>query len=90
MLANMTLDGMEKAIASGYHVGMNGEIDKRRYNPPKANFVRYADDFIVTADAEETAKEIAELILDHRMWNMLWSWAKRSLPDKSKTWIAKK
>jgi len=24
--------------------------------------VRYADDFIVTADSEETAKEIAELI----------------------------
>jgi len=26
------------------------------------NFVRYADDFIVTADSEETAKEIVELL----------------------------
>ncbi len=62
MLANMTLDGMEKAIASGYHVGMTGEIDKCRYNSHKVNFVRYVDDFIVTADSEEIAMEIAELI----------------------------
>jgi len=62
ILANMTLDGMEKAIASRYHRNKRGEIDKGRFNPHKVNFVRYADDFIVTADSEETAKEIAELI----------------------------
>jgi RNA-directed DNA polymerase len=186
ILANMTLDGMEKAIASVYHVDKNGKIDKRRYNLHKVNFVRYADDFVVTADSEETAKEIAELIkeflkerglelseekthithiddgfdflgwnfrkhggkllikpsknsiekvtrkisdvikkakawkqenlinalnpiiigwsnyhrsvvskkvfsnLDYRMWNMLWKWAKRRHPDKSRTWIARK
>jgi hypothetical protein len=38
------------------------EIDKRHCNHHKVNFVRYADDFIVTADSEETAKDIAELI----------------------------
>jgi len=62
VLANMTLDGMEKAIASRYHINKRGKIDKRRCNPHKVNFVRYADDFIVTAESEETAKEIAELI----------------------------
>jgi len=62
ILANMTLDGLEKAISSVYHVGKNGKIDKIRYNPHKVNFVRYADDFIVTADSEETAKELAKLI----------------------------
>jgi len=62
ILANMTLDGMEKVISSVYHVGKNGIIDKTRYNPHKVNFMRYADDFIVTADSKETAKEIAELI----------------------------
>ena len=62
ILANMTLDGLEKAISSTYHVGKNGKIDKCRYNPYKVNYVRYADDFIVTADSKETAKEIAELI----------------------------
>jgi RNA-directed DNA polymerase len=56
ILANMTLDRLEEAIASVYHVGKNGVIDKTRYNPHKSNFVRYADDFIVTANSEETAK----------------------------------
>jgi len=45
-----------------YHVGKNGKIDKRRYNPDKVNFVRYADDFIVTANSEETAKGLMGLI----------------------------
>ena len=62
ILANMTLDGMEKTISSVYHVGKNGIIDKQRYNSHKVNFLRYADDFIVTADSEDTALEIAELI----------------------------
>ena len=69
ILANMTLDGMEMAIASRYHVGKNGVIDKTRFNPEKVHFVRYADDFIVTATSKETAKEIVELIrrfLDER------------------------
>jgi len=28
--------------------------------------------------------------LDYRLWNMLWTWAKRRHPDKSKMWSAKK
>jgi RNA-directed DNA polymerase len=57
----MTLDRMENVISSEYHVSKSGMINKRRYNTHKVNFVRYADDFIVTADSEETANEIAEL-----------------------------
>ena len=186
LLANMTLDGLEIAIASRWHVTKSGRIDKGRCNPHKVNFVRYADDFVVTAESEETAKEIAELTqgflkerglelaeektqithiddgfdflgwnfrkykgkllikpskkaidnvtrkvsdvikrakawnqenliyalnpiiigwsnyhrsvvsaevfskLDHRMWNMLWRWAKRRHPNKSRTWVARK
>jgi len=37
ILANMTLDGVEKAISSVYHVGKNGKIDKSRHNPDKVN-----------------------------------------------------
>ena len=48
-------------IASKYYTSKYGRVDKR-YDRHKVNFVRYADDFIVTADSEETAKEIAELI----------------------------
>ena len=62
ILANMALDGLEMAIASRWHVTKRGISDKRRCNPHKVNFVRYADDVIVTAASEETAKEIAELI----------------------------
>jgi RNA-directed DNA polymerase len=25
--------------------------------------------------------------LDHNLWNMLWTWAKRRHPDKSSRWI---
>ncbi|MBW6519267.1 MAG: group II intron reverse transcriptase/maturase [ANME-2 cluster archaeon] len=62
ILANMTLDGIETTIATKYYTNKSGKVDKSRHNPHKVNFVRYADDFIVTADSEETAKEIAELI----------------------------
>ena len=53
---------MEMAIASRYHVGKNGVIDKTRFNPEKVHFVRYADDFIVTATSKETADDIAEVV----------------------------
>jgi len=55
ILANITLDGIATIIDDKYH-------PRKRYNPKKVNFVRYADDFIVTADSEETANEIAEMI----------------------------
>jgi len=62
ILANMALDGLERAIASRLHVTIRGIIDKGRCNPHKVNFVRYADDFIVTAASEEIANEIAVLV----------------------------
>jgi len=179
---NMTLDGIEREIASKFYPGKGG----KNRNPKKVNFLRYADDFIVTADSEKTAKEIMELIelflkdrglelseektlityidkgfdflgwnfrkyngtllikpskksidsvtrkisdtikggkawtqeniiralnpiitgwsnyhqsvvskdifskLDYIVWNMLWKWAKRRHPKKSRSWIAKK
>ena len=61
ILANMTLDGIEALIASKYYTSKTGRVDKG-YDIHKVNFVRYADDFIVTADSEGTAKEIEELI----------------------------
>lgn len=45
-LANATLDGMEKMLKEKYKVSyVNGKLYY-----PKVNLVRYADDFIVTAD----------------------------------------
>jgi RNA-directed DNA polymerase len=49
ILANMTLDGIEKLLLTEY--------PKRSKNSNKVNFIRYCDDFIVTANSEETARE---------------------------------
>jgi RNA-directed DNA polymerase len=49
LLANLTLDGMEKAIRS--------RIKLRR---DQVNFIRYADDFVVTARTKETLEQIVK------------------------------
>jgi RNA-directed DNA polymerase len=49
LLANLTLDGMEKAIRS--------RIKIRR---DQVNFIRYADDFVVTARTKETLEQIVK------------------------------
>src|SRR6266404_4509854 len=49
VLANLTLDGLEQAIRS--------QIRPRR---DQVNFIRYADDFIVTARTKETLEQIVK------------------------------
>jgi RNA-directed DNA polymerase len=49
----MTLDGIEKLFLAKY--------PKRGKNSKKVNFIRYADDFVVTVNSEETAKEIRDV-----------------------------
>jgi RNA-directed DNA polymerase len=62
ILANMTLDGIEKILADKYRKSESGKINKKLASKYKVNFVRYADDFIVTANSEEIAKEVEKLI----------------------------
>jgi RNA-directed DNA polymerase len=64
ILANLTLDGIEKILADKYHKTKSGKIYKTHSAKYKVNFCRYADDFIVTAKTEEIAKEVQELIKD--------------------------
>jgi len=52
LLSNLTLDGMEKAIRS--------QIKIRR---DQVNFIRYADDFVVTARTKETLEQIVKPIV---------------------------
>jgi RNA-directed DNA polymerase len=52
-LANMTLDGIQKVLNEKFKIR---KIKGNQYNP-KVNLVRYADDFIITAQS----KEILEL-----------------------------
>ena len=59
-LANATLDGMEKSVKEKFHKRMeNGKMDT-----PKVNLIRYADDFVVTAQSRETLEEIKVLITE--------------------------
>ncbi len=64
ILANITLDGIEKILEDKYHTNKIGRIDSNHAAKYKVNFSRYADDFIVTAKTEEIAKEVKELIKD--------------------------
>ena len=57
-LANATLDGMESMLKGKYKARY---IDGRLYYP-KVNCVRYADDFIVTADKRETLEEVKYML----------------------------
>ena len=61
ILANMTLDGLEKVIKGHYWSSRTGNIS-RNNNKHKVNFIRYADDFIVTADSKKVALEVKEII----------------------------
>jgi RNA-directed DNA polymerase len=64
ILANMTLDGIEKLLSDRYHKNESGKISMRLSSKNQVNFARYADDFIVTAKTEEIAKEVKDLIKD--------------------------
>jgi RNA-directed DNA polymerase len=61
MIANMALDGMEKVIQERYWKSPRGYIGVQ-FNKNKVNLIRYADDFIVTANTKEIAEEVKELI----------------------------
>ena len=62
LIANITLNGIEKAIGEKFHSKKDGTIDKTANNNHKVNYVRFADDFIISADSKETAHEIINII----------------------------
>ncbi|MEM1408468.1 MAG: group II intron reverse transcriptase/maturase [Bacteroidota bacterium] len=55
-LANMVLDGMERAIDEALQIKWR-RVAGRNDNPHRIHLVRYADDFIVTADSKEILEE---------------------------------
>lgn len=61
IISNMVLDGLEKAIKEKYH---RKTVNKKTYFP-KVNFVRYADDFIVTDESTELLENgVKPIIVD--------------------------
>ncbi|MGE1062459.1 group II intron reverse transcriptase/maturase [Megasphaera paucivorans] len=62
--ANMALDGLEKLIQDKYHRNSKGNIENHYRAKTKVNLVRYADDFIITANSKEIAEEL-KLLVSH-------------------------
>lgn len=62
LYANMTLDGLEKLIQDKYHRNTKGKIENHYRAKTKVNLVRYADDFIITANTKEIAEELKDLV----------------------------
>lgn len=62
-LANMTLDGLEKAIdnALGIKIRPDG---CRTFNKHKIHLIRYADDFVVTATNKEILVEVIQPLIE--------------------------
>lgn len=60
-ISNMVLDGLERRLAD--------QIRKRKSNGkviynPKVNFIRYADDFVITGDSMETLERAKEIVVE--------------------------
>jgi RNA-directed DNA polymerase len=69
VLANMVLNGLETELGRNFYAQKDGKINKKCCNKHKVNYVRYADDFVVTADSEESllkAKEIISMFVGQR------------------------
>lgn len=62
LYANLTLDGLEKLIQDKYHRNSKGNIENHYRAKTKVNLVRYADDFIITANSKQTAEELKNLV----------------------------
>ena len=62
LYANMTLDGLEKLIQDKYHRNSKAKIENHYRAKTKVNLVRYADDFIITANTKEIAEELKDIV----------------------------
>lgn len=62
LYANMALDGIEKLIQDKYHRNSKGKIENHYRAKTKVNIIRYADDFVITADTKEIAEEVKNLV----------------------------
>jgi len=62
LYANMILDGLEKLIQDKYHRNSKGKIENHYRAKTKVNLVRYADDFIITANTKEIAEELKDIV----------------------------
>jgi RNA-directed DNA polymerase len=69
-LANLALDGLEKVINQNFKRQRYWADGKRKSKNPRVNFIRYADDFIITGNSKELleneVKPLVESFLKER------------------------
>lgn len=58
----MALDDLEKVIQNKYHRNSKGNIQNHFHAKTKINLVKYADDFIITANSRQIAKELKTVV----------------------------
>ena len=63
-LANIVLDGLERRLADRIRRRRVTEDGKQRTIDPKVNFIRYADDFVVTGDSPETLERAKAVVVE--------------------------
>jgi len=63
-LANLTLDGLQRLLKESFRVK---QIQGKTYNP-KVNFVRYADDFIITGSSKELLENEVKPLVERFMF----------------------
>ncbi|WP_223111687.1 reverse transcriptase domain-containing protein [Thiospirochaeta perfilievii] len=64
LYANIALDGLEKIIQDKYHRNSKGNIGNHFKAKMKVNLIRYADDFIITANTKEIAEDLKNIVSD--------------------------
>jgi RNA-directed DNA polymerase len=62
LYANMALDGLEKIIQDKYHRNSKGNIENHYRAKTKVNLIRYADDFIITANTKEIVEDLKVIV----------------------------
>src|SRR5659263_159839 len=91
ILANMALDGISNTLVEKYRI-KNGKTIKNG-KAWKQEALIDALNPIITGWANYHQPVVSSEIfhkLDSRIWGMLWHWAKRRHPEKSKHWTADK
>src|SRR5674476_99956 len=53
---------LKKLIQDKYHRNSNGKIENHYRAKTKVNLVRYADDFIITANTKKIAEELKDIV----------------------------
>lgn len=64
ILANMALDGIEKVLEKKYHLNSRGTVCWRTRAKTRVNFVRYADDFVITAESPEISQDVKQTVAE--------------------------